>query len=98
MPTANGFDVVCIFVNYVVNEKVIGSLKGCGIKLIALCCARAGVFALCGGRAWCDTFDVAHSSSSAGFSYHKRPQESHVNNTEQYKSLCHREELVNEVL
>lgn len=37
--TAKGFDVVCVFVNDIVNEAVIKTLKECGIKLIALRCA-----------------------------------------------------------
>ena len=37
--TAQGFDVVCVFVNDVVNEAVIKTLAECGIKLIALRCA-----------------------------------------------------------
>lgn len=38
-PLAEGFDVVCIFVNDVVDEKTIQILKKCGVKLIALRCA-----------------------------------------------------------
>lgn len=38
-PLARGFDVVCIFVNDVVDKKVIKILKECGVKLIALRCA-----------------------------------------------------------
>ena len=38
-PLANGFDVVCIFVNDVVDKSVIKILKKCGVKLIALRCA-----------------------------------------------------------
>lgn len=38
-PLAKGFDVVCIFVNDVVDEKTIKILKECGVKLIALRCA-----------------------------------------------------------
>ena len=38
-PLANGFDVVCIFVNDVVDEKTIKILKECNVKLIALRCA-----------------------------------------------------------
>lgn len=38
-PLAKGFDVVCIFVNDVVDEKTISILKECGVKLIALRCA-----------------------------------------------------------
>ena len=37
--TTKGFDVVCVFVNDVVNAEVIKSLKECGVKLIALRCA-----------------------------------------------------------
>lgn len=38
-PLAKGFDVVCIFVNDVVDEKTINILKDAGVKLIALRCA-----------------------------------------------------------
>ena len=38
-PTAKGFEVVCPFVNDTLNDKVIGILKECGVKLIALRCA-----------------------------------------------------------
>jgi len=38
-PLARGFDVVCIFVNDVVDEKTINILKECNVKLIALRCA-----------------------------------------------------------
>lgn len=38
-PLAEGFDVVCIFVNDIVDEKTIKILKRCGVKLIALRCA-----------------------------------------------------------
>lgn len=38
-PLAKGFDVVCIFVNDVVDQEVIKILKKCGVKLIALRCA-----------------------------------------------------------
>lgn len=38
-PLAKDYDVVCIFVNDVVDEKVIKILKECGVKLIALRCA-----------------------------------------------------------
>ncbi len=38
-PLARGFDVVCIFVNDLVDEKTINILKECGVKLIALRCA-----------------------------------------------------------
>lgn len=37
--TAKGFNVVCVFVNDLVNEAVINTLKECGVKLIALRCA-----------------------------------------------------------
>ena len=37
--TAKGYDVACVFVNDVVNEQVINTLKECGVKLIALRCA-----------------------------------------------------------
>ena len=37
--TAKGFDVVCVFVNDLVNETVINTLSDCGVKLIALRCA-----------------------------------------------------------
>ena len=37
--TAKGFDVVCVFVNDVVNASVISILKDCGVKMIALRCA-----------------------------------------------------------
>ncbi|MBQ1948759.1 MAG: 2-hydroxyacid dehydrogenase, partial [Treponema sp.] len=37
--TAQGYDVVCIFVNDVVDAGVIEVLKKCGVKLIALRCA-----------------------------------------------------------
>ena len=37
--TAKGFEVVCPFVNDTLNDKVIGVLKDCGVKLIALRCA-----------------------------------------------------------
>ena len=37
--TAKGYDVVCVFVNDVVNAEVIKTLAECGVKLIALCCA-----------------------------------------------------------
>ena len=37
--TAQGFDVVCVFVNDVVNEAVIKTLAACGVRLIALRCA-----------------------------------------------------------
>ncbi len=38
-PLAHGYDVVCIFVNDVVDERTIQILKECGVKLIALRCA-----------------------------------------------------------
>lgn len=38
-PLAKGFDVVCVFVNDVIDEKTINILKECGVKLIALRCA-----------------------------------------------------------
>ena len=38
-PLAEGFDVVCVFVNDLVNETVINTLSDCGVKLIALRCA-----------------------------------------------------------
>ena len=38
-PLAKGYDVVCIFVNAIVDEKTIKALKECGVKLIALRCA-----------------------------------------------------------
>lgn len=38
-PLAKGYDVVCIFVNDVVDQDVIRILKECGVKLIALRCA-----------------------------------------------------------
>lgn len=38
-PTAKGYDVVCVFVNDVLNDRVIEILKECGVKLIALRCA-----------------------------------------------------------
>ena len=37
--TAQGYDVVCVFVNDVVNAEVIKTLSDCGVKLIALRCA-----------------------------------------------------------
>ncbi len=37
--TARGYDVVCVFVNDVVNAEVIKTLSDCGVKLIALRCA-----------------------------------------------------------
>ncbi|MBP5401747.1 MAG: 2-hydroxyacid dehydrogenase [Treponema sp.] len=37
--TAKGYDAVCVFVNDIVNEAVIKTLRECGIKLIALRCA-----------------------------------------------------------
>lgn len=38
-PLAKGFDVVCVFVNDVIDQKTISILKTCGVKLIALRCA-----------------------------------------------------------
>ena len=38
-PLAKGYDVVCIFVNDIVDENTIKILKECGVKLIALRCA-----------------------------------------------------------
>lgn len=38
-PLANGYDVVCIFVNDVVDKETITILKKCGVRLIALRCA-----------------------------------------------------------
>ena len=38
-PLAKGYDVVCVFVNDIVDEKTINILKECGVKLIALRCA-----------------------------------------------------------
>lgn len=38
-PLAKGYDVVCIFVNDIVDEKTTKILKECGVKLIALRCA-----------------------------------------------------------
>ncbi len=38
-PLANGYDVVCIFVNDIVDKETINILKNCGVKLIALRCA-----------------------------------------------------------
>lgn len=38
-PLAKGYDVVCVFVNDVVDKGVIKILKECGVKLIALRCA-----------------------------------------------------------
>ncbi len=38
-PLAKGYDVVCVFVNDVIDEKTINILKECGVKLIALRCA-----------------------------------------------------------
>ena len=35
-PTSRGYDVVCVFVNDVVNAEVIAQLKESGVKLIAL--------------------------------------------------------------
>ncbi len=38
-PLAKDFDVVCIFVNDLVDKKTISILKNCGVKVIALRCA-----------------------------------------------------------
>ena len=38
-PLANGYDVVCIFVNDVVDKEVMKILENCNVKLIALRCA-----------------------------------------------------------
>ncbi len=38
-PLTNGYDVVCIFVNDVVDKKVLSILEKCNVKLIALRCA-----------------------------------------------------------
>lgn len=38
-PLAKDFDVVCIFVNDLVDKKTISILKNCGVKIIALRCA-----------------------------------------------------------
>ncbi len=38
-PLASGFDVICIFVNDVVDDETIKILKKCGVRLIALRCA-----------------------------------------------------------
>lgn len=38
-PLAKGYDVICIFVNDMVDEDTIKILKECGVKLIALRCA-----------------------------------------------------------
>ncbi|MDE5899073.1 MAG: 2-hydroxyacid dehydrogenase [Treponemataceae bacterium] len=37
--SAKGFDIVCVFVNDVLNEAVIKILKECGVRLIALRCS-----------------------------------------------------------
>ena len=37
--TAKGFDAVCVFVNDVVNQKVIKKLSDCKVKIIALRCS-----------------------------------------------------------
>ena len=37
--TTKGYDIVCVFVNDVVNAQVIKTLAECGVKLIALRCA-----------------------------------------------------------
>ena len=38
-PLAKGYDVVCIFVSDVADEKTLKILKNCGVKLVALRCA-----------------------------------------------------------
>jgi D-lactate dehydrogenase len=38
-PLTNGYDVVCIFVNDVVDKEVLSILEKCNVKLIALRCA-----------------------------------------------------------
>lgn len=38
-PLAQGFDVVCVFVNDIVDKRTIEILKECGVKLLALRCA-----------------------------------------------------------
>lgn len=38
-PLSKGYDVVCVFVNDLIDEKTINILKDCNIKLIALRCA-----------------------------------------------------------
>ncbi len=38
-PLAKGYDVVCIFVSDVADEKALKILKECGVKLVALRCA-----------------------------------------------------------
>lgn len=37
--TAKGYDAICVFVNDVLNEQVISTLKECGVKIILLRCA-----------------------------------------------------------
>lgn len=37
--TAKGFDAVCVFVNDILNAKVISTLKDCGVKIVLLRCA-----------------------------------------------------------
>lgn len=37
--TAKGYDAICVFVNDVLNERVISILKECGVKIILLRCA-----------------------------------------------------------
>ena len=51
---AKGYDVVCVFVNDTVNEKVINSLTKKGVKLIALRCAGF------------NNVDVAHAANNIG--------------------------------
>ncbi len=51
---AKGYDVVCVFVNDTVNEKVINSLAKKGVKLIALRCAGF------------NNVDVAHAAGKIG--------------------------------
>ena len=51
---AKGYDVVCVFVNDTVNDKVINSLAKKGVKLIALRCAGF------------NNVDVAHAAGKIG--------------------------------
>lgn len=51
---AKGYDVVCVFVNDTVNEKVINALAKKGVKLIALRCAGF------------NNVDVAHAAGKIG--------------------------------
>lgn len=51
---AKGYDVVCVFVNDTVNEKVINSLTKKGVKLIALRCAGY------------NNVDVKHAANNIG--------------------------------